>query len=210
MIGSMRSVLDKCAGTPSSPDDSLNDQYLLLDCGICGQQFASKKLLRVHIHTHLRKLRIVLRRVTGPKVAKVRKQSEDTYWLDPEKKGLLKLTLKKQNITESLKLTLKKTSSESEDFTVVNSNFSSVIKNHQQRDVAGAKENDQRNNKAAKGSVNEPFENVMVDQQVSCFVSAKVEILFVFYSRFVYRMIMTTLNLMQKIIILWRRMKDHL
>lgn len=153
------------AGTPSSPDDSLSDRQLLLDCGICGQQFASKKQLRVHVHTHLRKPRIVLRRLASPKVAKVRKQSEDTYWLDPEKKGLLKLTLKKQSTAESLKLTLKKTSSESKDFTVVNSNFSPVIKNHQQEDVAGAKENDQRNNRAAKGSVNEPFENVMVDQQ---------------------------------------------
>ncbi|XP_029667468.1 uncharacterized protein LOC115238076 isoform X3 [Formica exsecta] len=155
---------DERAGTPSSPDDSLSDQQLLLDCGICGQQFASKKQLRTHIHTHLRKPRIVLRRVTGPKVVKVRKPCEDTYWLDPEKKGLLKLTLKKQSISESLKLTLKK-SSESEDFTVVNSNFNPVIKDHQQGEVAGAKENDQKNNKTAKGSVNEPFENVMVDQQ---------------------------------------------
>ncbi|XP_072751511.1 uncharacterized protein [Anoplolepis gracilipes] len=154
---------DKRAGTPSSPDDNLNDRQLLLNCGVCGQQFASKKLLRTHISTHLRKPCIVLKRVTNPKV-KVKKQSEDTYWLDPEKKGLLKLTLKK-NTAEPLKLTLKKTSSKSEDFTVVNSNFNPVIKNHQQEDVAGAKENDQRNNKAAKGSVNEPFENVMVDQQ---------------------------------------------
>ncbi|XP_070163829.1 R3H domain-containing protein 1 isoform X2 [Polyergus mexicanus] len=154
---------DERASTPSSPDDSLSDQQLLLDCGICGQQFASKKQLRTHIHTHLRKPRIVLRRVTGPKVVKVRK-CEDTYWLDPEKKGLLKLTLKKQSISESLKLTLKK-SSKSKDFTVVNSNFNPVIKDHQQGEVAGAKENDQKNNKAAKGSVNEPFENVMVDQQ---------------------------------------------
>lgn len=165
----MHSVLDERAGTPSSPEQlgTLNDQQLLLDCGICGQQFASKKQLRAHIHTHLRKPRIVLRRVTNPKV-KVRKQSEDTYWLDPEKKGLLKLTLKKQSQVESLKLTLKKTSSKSEAFTVVNSNFNPGVKNHQREDVAGAKENDQRDNKAAKGSVNEPFENVMVDQQVSC------------------------------------------
>lgn len=170
MTAPMHSVLDERASTPSSPDDTLSDQQLLLDCGICGQQFASKKQLRIHINTHLRKPRIVLRRVTGPKVVKVRKQSEDTYWLDPEKKGLLKLTLKKQSIVESLKLTLKKTSSESEAFTVVNSNFNPGIKNHQREDVAGAKENDQRDNKAAKCSVNEPFENVMVDQQVSCFV----------------------------------------
>ncbi|XP_029156327.1 bromodomain-containing protein 4-like isoform X2 [Nylanderia fulva] len=158
---------DERAGTPSSPEqlDTLSEQQLLLDCGICGQQFASKKQLRVHIHTHLRKPRIVLRRVPSPKVVKLRKQSEDTYWLDPEKKGLLKLTLKKQNTVESLKLTLKKTSSKSEAFTVVNSKFNPGVKNHQREDVAGAKENDHRDNKAAKGSVNEPFENVMVDQQ---------------------------------------------
>lgn len=164
---SMHSVLEGPTGTSSSPDDSLSDQQLL-NCGICGEKFALKSKLSAHIDTHLEP-RIVLRRVTSPKVEKIRKQSEQTYWLDPEKKGLLKLTLKKQTITESLKLRLKlKKSSKSKDFTVVNSNFEPIIiENSQQEDVAGAKENDQRNNKATKGSVNEPFENVMVDQQVS-------------------------------------------
>ncbi|XP_011701187.1 PREDICTED: uncharacterized protein LOC105457923 isoform X5 [Wasmannia auropunctata] len=152
---------DESEGTPNSSDDSLSSQQLLLDCDICGERFTSKKPLRVHINTHLRKLRIVLKRVTSPKVVKVKK---DTYWLDPEKTGLLKLTLKKQSVADSLKLTLKK-SSESEDFTVVNNNFYPVIKYYQQRDVAGAKENDPRDDKAAENSINEPFENVMVDQQ---------------------------------------------
>ncbi|XP_036140734.1 histone acetyltransferase KAT6A isoform X2 [Monomorium pharaonis] len=163
---------DKSEGTPnSSLDDSLlngggcSGQQLFLDCDICGERFASKKPLRVHINTHLRKLRIVLKRVVNPKVVKVKK---DTYWLDPEKTGLLKLTLKKQSAAkspnDSLKLTLKK-SSESEDFTVVNNNFYPVIKCSQERDVAGAKENDPKSDKAQENSIDEPFENVMVDQQ---------------------------------------------
>ncbi|XP_071628054.1 uncharacterized protein [Temnothorax longispinosus] len=151
---------DVSEGTPKSSDDSLSGQQLV-DCDICGERFTSKKPLRVHINTHLRKLRIVLKRVANPKVVKVKK---DTYWLDPEKTGSLKLTLKKQSVADSLKLTLKK-SSESEDFTVVNNNFYPVIKYYQERDVAGAKENDPRGDKAAENSINEPFENVMVDQQ---------------------------------------------
>lgn len=162
---SMRYVSDEHAGTPKSLDDSLGGQQLLLDCGICGQQFPTKKQLRIHINTHLRKPRIVLKRVTGPKAKVVCTQS-DTYWLDPETKGSLKLTLKKQSIAESLKLTLRKKSSESADFTVVHSNFN-LVRNHQQRDVAGAKENDRRDDKPTENSVNKPFENVMVDQQVS-------------------------------------------
>lgn len=152
----MPSVSDDRAGTPRSPD-GFSGQQPLLDCGICGRRFASKKLLRVHINTHLRKPCIVLRRVTGPKV--VKKRQSDTYWLDPEKKGSLKLTLKKQ----SVKLTIKKNS---EAFTVVNSNFYPDIGNHQVEEVAGAKENDHRDDRATEGSLDEPFENVMVDQQV--------------------------------------------
>ncbi|XP_025993640.1 uncharacterized protein LOC105199800 isoform X5 [Solenopsis invicta] len=155
---------DESEGTPNSSDDSLLSGQQLLDCDICGERFTSKKPLRVHINTHLRKLRIVLKRVANPKVVKVKK---DTYWLDPEKTGLLKLTLKKQSIkspSDSLKLTLKK-SSESEDFTVVNNNFHLGIDYYPEKDVAGAKENDPRGDKAAENSINEPFENVMVDQQ---------------------------------------------
>lgn len=158
----MPSVLDECADTPKPPDD-LSGQQSLLDCGICGRRFASKKQLRVHIHTHLRKPRIILRRVNEPKLG--RRKQNSTYWLDPEKKGSLKLTLKKQTVADPLKLTLKK-SLESEDFTVVNSNFNPDIRNRQKEDVAGAKENDHRDDTTAKDSLDEPFENVMVDQQV--------------------------------------------
>ncbi|XP_020293664.1 uncharacterized protein LOC109859640 isoform X2 [Pseudomyrmex gracilis] len=156
-------VNDNRAGTPNSLDESLSGQQQLLDCGICDQQFATKKQLRIHIHTHLTKSpRIILKRVISPKVLKVQKQN-DSYWLDPETKGSLKLTLKKQNIADSLKLKLKK-SSQSEDFTVVQNNFN-YTSNYQHKDVAGAKENDQRNNKATEDSIDETFENVMVDQQ---------------------------------------------
>ncbi|XP_070526711.1 uncharacterized protein [Cardiocondyla obscurior] len=152
---------DESEGTPNLSDDCLSNQQHLLDCDICGQRFPSKKPLRVHINTHLRKLRIVLRRVANPKVVKVKK---DTYWLEPDKTSLLKLTLKKQSKTDSLKLTLKK-SSKSEDFTVVNNNLHPIIKYCQQRDVAGAKENDPQSGKAEENSIDESFENVMVDQQ---------------------------------------------
>ena len=181
----MRSVSDVSEDAPNSSNDSLNDQHLLLDCDICGERFTSKKPLRVHINTHLRKLRIVLKRVANPKVVKVKKE---TYWLDPEKTGLLKLTLKKQNVAaESLKLTLKKKSSESEDFTVVNNNCYPVIQYYQQRDVAGAKENDPRVDKAAENSINEPFENVMVDQQVSLYRLSDVKFEeFFYYFLFVF------------------------
>lgn len=168
MTGPMCSVSDNCAGTPNSLDDSLSDQQLL-DCGICGQQFATKKHLRVHIHTHLNKSpRIILKRVINPKILKVKDKQNDTYWLDPETKGSLKLTLKKQNIADSLKLKLKK-SSQSEDFTVVQNNCN-YTSNYQHKDVAGTKENDQRNNKATEDSIDESFENVMVDQEVSVFL----------------------------------------
>lgn len=154
----MPSVSDDRAGTPRSPD-GFSGQQLLVDCGICGGRFASKKALRVHINTHLRKPCIVLKRVTGPKVVK-RKQSE--YWLDPEKKGSLKLTLKKQGV----KLTIKKNS---EAFTVVNRNFYPDIGNCQEEEVAGATENDHRDDRAAESLLNEQFENVMVDQQVGVY-----------------------------------------
>lgn len=207
---SMRYVSDERAGTPNSLDDSLSGQQLLLDCGICGQKFSAKKQLRVHINTHLRKPRIVLKRITGPK-AKVCTQS-DTYWLDPETKGSLKLTLKKQSTAESLKLTLRKKSSESADFTVVHSNSNLRHFRKQSKNVAGAKEDDRRDDKPTENSVNEPFENVMVDQQVSSLLDVTSrELKFrIFYSNFVYRMIMKILNSTRmNTTILWKRMRGR-
>ncbi|XP_033178559.1 myb-like protein I isoform X6 [Bombus impatiens] len=136
-------------------------RFPLFNCEVCKKQFVTKKQLRTHIHTHLGRPRIVLRRVT---LKSVKKKNSNTYWLDPEKKGSLKLTLKKQNFNDPLKLKLKK-SSKSEDFTVVKSNINLGTENHNHRDVAGATENDQRHEKDTESSINQPFENVMVEQQ---------------------------------------------
>ncbi|XP_054010133.1 uncharacterized protein LOC128893301 isoform X1 [Hylaeus anthracinus] len=150
-------------------DEQIDDQNSiftapssLLNCEICGEQFVSKKQLRSHIHTHLGRARVVLRRITNLKA--IKKKHSNTYWLDPEKRGSLKLTLKKQNFSDSLKLKFKK-SSESEDFTVVNSNINLGTENYHQGDVAGAKENDQRQENDSGNSADQPFENVMVEQQ---------------------------------------------
>ncbi|XP_033353758.1 uncharacterized protein LOC117235634 isoform X2 [Bombus vosnesenskii] len=136
-------------------------RFPLFNCEVCKKQFVTKKQLRTHIQTHLGRPRIVLRRVT---LKSVKKKNSNTYWLDPEKKGSLKLTLKKQNFNDPLKLKLKK-SSKSEDFTVVKSNINLGTENHNHRDVAGATENDQRHEKDTESSINQPFENVMVEQQ---------------------------------------------
>ncbi|CAL7946490.1 unnamed protein product [Xylocopa violacea] len=137
-------------------------QLSLFSCEICRKQFATKKQLRTHIHTHLGRPRIILRKVTNLK--SIKKKYNNTYWLDPEKNGSLKLTLKKQNSTDPLKLKLRK-SSESEDFTVVKSNINLEAENNRRGDVAGATENDQRHEKDTESSINQPFENVMVEQQ---------------------------------------------
>lgn len=163
----MRFVPDECADDYS---DSLNNLCgQLVNCGICGKQFVTKKQLRTHIDTHLRKPRIVLKRVSSSKL--IKKKPSDTYWLDPEKKGALKLTLKKQSVADSLKLTLKK-SSQSEDFTVVNTNFNADIEDHNNEEVAGGKENDTNDDRTADTSVNSSFDNVIVDQQVGVFFSS--------------------------------------
>lgn len=134
----------------------------LLHCEICRKQFISKKQLRIHIHTHLGRPRIVLKRISNLK--SIKRKYSNTYWLDPEKKGSLKLTLKKQSLSDSLKLTLKK-SPESEDFAVVNTNINLGTK-----DVAAAKENDQTHDKNTENSTIQSFKlkQVMVEQQV-CF-----------------------------------------
>lgn len=135
----------------------------MFSCEICEEQFISKKQLRSHILTHLGRARVVLRRVTNLKP--VKKKCSNTYWLDSKKKGSLKLTLKKHSSFDPLKLKLKK-SSQSEDFTVVNSNINLGTENYHQGDVAEARENDQRHDKDTKDSIDQPFEDVMVEQQV--------------------------------------------
>lgn len=167
----------------------------------------TKKQLRIHIHTHLGRPRIVLRRVTHLKT--IKKKHSNTYWLDPEKKGSLKLTLKKQNFTDPLKLKLKK-SSESEDFTVVKSNINLGTEIHSERDVAGAKENDQRHEKDTESSISQPFENVMVEQQVCCTTKYyKLHNYCNSIKNVIARMNMEVLSSILMNIIHWKKMIDH-
>ncbi|XP_046419282.1 uncharacterized protein LOC124179162 isoform X1 [Neodiprion fabricii] len=138
--------------TPSSTEVSV--------CEICNRQFLKKKDLRSHFLVHVGQPRVVLNRIPNRKPAK--KHVTDTYRLDPEKKGSLKLTLKKQGSTDSLKLTLKK-SSISQDFAVVNTNLDS--ENYQRNDVAGSGTNDSKDTSNTENDADEPFENVMINQQ---------------------------------------------
>ncbi|XP_046591468.1 uncharacterized protein LOC107216631 isoform X4 [Neodiprion lecontei] len=138
--------------TPSSTEVSV--------CEICNRQFLKKKDLRSHFLVHVGQPRVVLNRIPNRKPAK--KHVTDTYRLDPEKKGSLKLTLKKQGSTDSLKLTLKK-SSISQDFAVVNTNLDS--ENYQRNDVAGSGTNDSKDTSNTENDADEPFENVTINQQ---------------------------------------------
>ncbi|XP_017875771.1 uncharacterized protein LOC108622418 isoform X2 [Ceratina calcarata] len=133
----------------------------LFSCEICRKQYTTKKQLRTHILTHLGSPRVVLRKVTNFK--SITKTQTDTYWLNPEGNGSLKLTLKKQNSSEHLKLKLRK-SSESEDFTVVKSNINLETKDHN-RDVAEGIQNEPRHGKYTEDSVDRSFKNVMVEQE---------------------------------------------
>ncbi|KAI4492779.1 hypothetical protein M0804_002570 [Polistes exclamans] len=144
-----------------SPSHDLSSQ--LFNCEICEKQFATKKLLKNHIFTHLGRARVVLKRVSNLKVLK-RKHS-DTYFLSSEKSQSLKLKLKKTTYTDPLKLTLKK-SSVSEDFIVVSTNHSLNTINFSAEDVAGEKDrNEQSDAEETDNSIKQTFENVMVDQQ---------------------------------------------
>ncbi|XP_034947129.1 histone acetyltransferase KAT6A-like isoform X2 [Chelonus insularis] len=67
----------------------------LPQCEVCSQQFLTKKELRSHITLHLGQPRIILKRCTN--LQNVKKKEKNTYCLSQEKKGSLKLTLKKQN-----------------------------------------------------------------------------------------------------------------
>ncbi|XP_051166457.1 histone acetyltransferase KAT6A-like isoform X3 [Leptopilina boulardi] len=134
----------------------------LLHCEICGQQFLRKKDLRSHINVHLGEPRVVLRRI--PNLRSVKKKQDEKYWLDPDQKGTLKFTLKKQCGSDSLKLTLKK-SSVSEDFTVINSNLDIQSENYHEDDLAGLRENDDKDDNEVENQINEPFENVILNQQ---------------------------------------------
>lgn len=109
---------------------------------------------------------MVLNRCSG---AKTLKKKEETYWLDPETKGSLKLTLKKQQLhtTDPLKLTLKK-SSASKDFTVVKTCTETDKCDRYAVEVASSKENEQMDDKETDdNSDRQTFENIIVNEGVS-------------------------------------------
>ncbi|XP_043664218.1 uncharacterized protein LOC122627260 isoform X1 [Vespula pensylvanica] len=144
-----------------SPSYNLSSQPF--HCEICEEQFTTKKQLRTHIFTHLGRARVVLKRVSDLKP--VKRKHSDTYCLSTEKSQSLKLKLKKTTYTDPLKLTLKK-SSVSEDFIVVSTNHSLEISNYSKEDVAGAEgKNEQTDTEETDNSIEQTFENVMVDQQ---------------------------------------------
>lgn len=140
----------------------------------------------------------------------MKRKHSDTYCLSTEKSQSLKLKLKKTTYTDPLKLTLKK-SSVSEDFIVVSTNHSLEISNYSKEDVAGAEgKNEQTDTEETDNSIEQTFENVMVDQQV-CFYRLQLfkSLDCLNYISIFYRMIMRTPNLNLIMIILWKKTKDH-
>lgn len=115
-------------------------EFDLPQCEICGQKFSSKKELRSHIEAHLGQPRIVLKRISNVKGGK--KKHSDKYKLNKDQSGKLKITLKKQGLSDGLKLTIKK-SSLSKDFTIINSNAGYDTENSATvGNLAGTKENE--------------------------------------------------------------------
>lgn len=139
--------------------------------------------MSAHVVAHLGKPRVVLKRIRDLKPQK--KEPGDSYWLDSEQKGTLKITLKKQSSCDPLKLTLKK-SPISEDFTVVSSNlnFDKRVSFQEDEELAGTRENDSKNNERLEKSSDQPFENVMINQEVSYCHSKKLQIIIIKISHF--------------------------
>ncbi|XP_011313879.1 histone acetyltransferase KAT6A isoform X2 [Fopius arisanus] len=117
----------------------------LPQCEICAQKFLSKKELRSHITIHLGQPRIILKRCNSQH--KNRKKEKDIYSLNQDKKGSLKLTLKKQKHS---------------DFTVINRDldFEAEIT---ESEVADAERNDQTTEEEIEEeSTSDRDENVML------------------------------------------------
>ncbi|XP_043286934.1 uncharacterized protein [Venturia canescens] len=136
-------------------------------CEICGEEFVTKKDLRSHIIVHLGEPRIVLKRCSGLKALKNKKE-KDTYWLDPGTKGSLKLTLKKHQLVtgDTLKLKLKK-SSKTKDFAVVKSQLELEHKEEasDSEEVAGDTDNVQMDDKEREEETDQQsYENVIVNE----------------------------------------------
>ena len=162
-------------------EDSLENSPLdLAKCEICDKEFFTKTELHTHQISHLGQPRIVLKRCADAKPVKKKDKKKDTYWLDPETKGSLKLTLKKQQLpdTDALKFTLKK-SSQSEDFAVVNTNLdldrneeNCYEEEEEEEEEEGGEEEvaDSRDNETAdevEADIEpQTFENVMVNEEV--------------------------------------------
>lgn len=117
----------------------------LPQCEVCGQQFLTKKELRSHVTVHLGQPRIILKRCTSLQSVK----KKDTYCLTQERKGSLKLTLKKQN---------------HRDFAVINRDLDLEEDNNHFEEVAGDKRNEKIDVEKESEDTGEKhtFENVMV------------------------------------------------
>lgn len=148
------------------------DTKELESCEICEQKFQTKKDLQTHVLIHLGKPRVVLKRIANVKTPpkKEEQQPTDHYWLGSERRGNLKITLKKNNSgCDSLKLKLKK-SPESESFTVVSNNFdldSQGFDKH--NELAEAQDNETKSDSDKEESSDQDYENVMLNQEVSQF-----------------------------------------
>ena len=117
---------------------------------------------------HLGKPRVVLKRI--PPIKTAPKEPTNNYWQEnynTERRGNLKITLKKNRSTgESLKLKFKR-SPISEDFTVVSNNFDLDQESYRYQDeLADIQENDTKSDSEEEKTPEESFENVMLNQEV--------------------------------------------
>lgn len=131
----------------------------LPQCEVCSQQFLTKKELRSHITLHLGQPRVVLKRCSNLHL--VKKKEKDKYSLTQEKKGSLKLTLKKQN---------------HRDFAVISRDLDFDSDNSESGEVAGLQKTNKNeekeehedtvddNNGEQTDQPPHEFENVMVNE----------------------------------------------
>ncbi|XP_053595704.1 uncharacterized protein LOC103573685 isoform X3 [Microplitis demolitor] len=135
----------------------------LPQCEVCSQQFLTKKELRSHITLHLGQPRIVLKRCSNLHL--VKKKEKDKYCLSQEKKGSLKLTLKKQNHRDFAVI------SRDLDFDSDNSHSEEVAgeeqKHHQDEEEEELEEHEDTlddDNEEQTDQVPHEFENVIVNE----------------------------------------------
>ncbi|XP_058805846.1 putative uncharacterized protein DDB_G0291608 isoform X2 [Phymastichus coffea] len=145
---------------------NLLDTKELESCEICEQKFQTKKDLQTHVLIHLGKPRVVLKRIANVKTLPKKEQQTDNYWLGSERRGNLKITLKKNSGCDSLKLKLKK-SPESESFTVISNNFDLDIQQSLDKhdELAETQDNDTKSDSDKEENAEQDFENVMLNQE---------------------------------------------